>query len=426
MIKYEGIGDLLCTARGSVLVVAAKFAIPLSILAGLLKHLDNDPDIPFISLRQTIDPTSFKSFGGILGFFMIFRTSQAYTRYWSGGTLIQQMSGSWFGAASLLFSFVHASKADAAANAKFRHTLIRLLSILHGMALVDLEGADYDPHNLHVRYETLNIVDGGRLDDDALFVLGKCQYKTELVGYWIQSLLVENIASGVLSIPPPILNSAFLKLAEGMVKLQDCSKITLLPFPFPYAQATLWLLMAYAIMTPVMICTVTNYVFTAAFYSFLVLMTNMSLYLVSIELEHPFGDTANDIDVDEMQDTFNDKLLVLLHNSEARSFMKGAESTDELLRGASNVRSSLSVVIEDAQARQRTAGGQPPRSPSSARDVHVAAGSATRNTSWGWKPSAASQNDAPMTSLSSVGSVSPLRAPQYQQVPLLHNGRGNV
>ena len=61
---------------------------------------------------------------------VVFRTGQAYNRFWDGSTLTHQMRGDWFDAASSIISFTRTSKADSTKLWEFRQIVVRLFSAL--------------------------------------------------------------------------------------------------------------------------------------------------------------------------------------------------------------------------------------------------------------------------------------------------------
>merc|ERR1719345_532790 len=71
----------------------------------------------------------------VLGFLIVFRNNQAYSRFWEGATLFQQVRGEWLNATSSLVAFCdHSATRERDVN-KFQHQLVRLVSMLHCSAL---------------------------------------------------------------------------------------------------------------------------------------------------------------------------------------------------------------------------------------------------------------------------------------------------
>merc|ERR1719379_3379294 len=84
----------------------------------------------------------YSSFSFVLGFLLVFRTSQAHTRFWEGSTLTHQMRGQWMDACSSLFAFAYVSKNSDHDISFFKHMLVRLFSLLHAMALQFVCGSE--------------------------------------------------------------------------------------------------------------------------------------------------------------------------------------------------------------------------------------------------------------------------------------------
>eukprot|EP00421_Protoceratium_reticulatum_P044091 CAMPEP_0168432222 /NCGR_PEP_ID=MMETSP0228-20121227/38781_1 /TAXON_ID=133427 /ORGANISM="Protoceratium reticulatum, Strain CCCM 535 (=CCMP 1889)" /LENGTH=380 /DNA_ID=CAMNT_0008446345 /DNA_START=72 /DNA_END=1211 /DNA_ORIENTATION=- len=354
MIMYKGWRDIVFQMQGSVMPFAVKCALPCAILSCLLKYAEVNELFgfgEFLSLYQ-IKGTAYGAFSSLLGFLVVFRTSQAYSRYWVGGGLMQQMVGSWFDAASSLVAFCHMSKAPTEQIMRFQHTTMRLFSILNGLALTSLLGAfEEDYQSLESRLQALEIIDVESLDHETVQCIQDSGNKIELVFHWIQVIVVENMASGVLNIAPPILSRAFNELADGMVKYHDCMKISLVPFPFPYSQTTVFLLICHWLITPVMICTWTAQPILAFLFSFLVVLIFWGLYAIANELENPFGEDPNDLDIVDVQGEMNSRLLMLVLSEEVKKLPKVSEdvSLEDMANSALKKRACLSSVYGDTR-----------------------------------------------------------------------------
>jgi len=97
-----------------------------------------------------------------------------------------------------------------------------------------------------------------------------------------------------------------------MAKFHDCSTISGVPFPFPYSQTSLVLLIVHWVITPVMMCSWTNDEILAGVFTFVSVLIYWALYSISVELENPFGDDPNDLDAVELQQDANSQLRDLL------------------------------------------------------------------------------------------------------------------
>eukprot|EP00928_Gymnodinium_smaydae_P062319 TRINITY_DN46216_c0_g1_i1.p1 TRINITY_DN46216_c0_g1~~TRINITY_DN46216_c0_g1_i1.p1 ORF type:complete len:519 (+),score=93.60 TRINITY_DN46216_c0_g1_i1:98-1654(+) len=317
MIRYNSGYSILWQFSGSVFPYAFKIAFASTLIAvGLGFARLEVAALQHVFEVYEISDKVYTSFTSLLGFLIIFRTSIAYSRFWDGATLTHQMSGDWFESASSLVAFCSSAEKDKEAVAQFRNTLLRLFSILHALALVELESGrtrhiSSGGEGELVTLETLELLKAEDLDAGSLDALCAVERKVELVLHWIQKLVVSNIPSGVLTAPPPILARAFQELSSGVVRFHEAMKIAQIPFPFPYAQSTLVLLILHWLVAPVVMVSWTESPGLAGAYSFLQVFILWSLYAIAVEIEDPFGNDANDLDALELQHDMNERLILL-------------------------------------------------------------------------------------------------------------------
>ncbi|CAJ1456823.1 unnamed protein product, partial [Effrenium voratum] len=181
MIVYDpgsyGVG-FACRLRGSVFPRA--FA-PASLCTGLAVLLH-------WSFRYS--PTTLDEIGAgdaeanvlggftfILGFLVVFRSQQAYSRWWEGGTLLQQLRGEWFNSYSCLIAFCNAAPEKREEVVHFQHQLVRLYSLLYGCALQQV--ATMDDKNFE-----LFILEG--FEEGSLAFLQGSHDRCEITLQWIQ------------------------------------------------------------------------------------------------------------------------------------------------------------------------------------------------------------------------------------------------
>lgn len=319
MIKYDKNTrfslKVLCQSYGSVFPWALKFATPCAGLAFVIKYsLDqNFWNTETLFENFSLESNVYGGFSTLLGFLVVFRTGQAHNRFWDGGTLTHQMTGDWFDSVCSLFSFTHMSTADEKDVTEFKHTIVRLFSMLHALAVGELtEEGEHGSSEAGSWAGTLEILDARGIDRDSLQYLKISGCKSELVFYWIQSVVVKSIKEGVLTIPPPILTRAFQEMASGMLKFHEALKIADIPFPFPYAQVSLVLLSMHWVITPLVVCKWTGNCWTAFTFAFIQVFLLWSLHAIAVELENPYGQDANDLNTIDMQSSMNKRLLLLL------------------------------------------------------------------------------------------------------------------
>ncbi|CAK0881306.1 unnamed protein product [Prorocentrum cordatum] len=142
--------------------------------------------------------------------------------------------------------------------------------------------------------------------------------KVELVFQWLQGLIVENINVGVLTIPAPILTRSFQDLGDGKESFEDALKVSIVQFPFPYAQTCDCMLLMHWLAVPFVVTQWMSTWWLAFFFAFGQVFTLYTLNLIAEELENPFGSYANDLDSVQMQSAMNQHLRMLINSSTQR------------------------------------------------------------------------------------------------------------
>mmetsp|Transcript_16159 Transcript_16159/g.48730 ORF Transcript_16159/g.48730 Transcript_16159/m.48730 type:complete len:578 (-) Transcript_16159:147-1880(-) len=303
----------LVQCRGSVFPKSFGIALPCGIIAAVFRYTI---DMGYISvpddsiIRETAAYTTFSS---LAGFLVVFRTSQAYGRFWSGCTATHRMRAEWFDSCSQAVAFCKLAKASGDTVSSFQGRLVRLFSMLHAAALAELEEINHDIDSLEeIQAFHYKLIDPDGFDADTIRYLKHSSSKVELIFNWIQLLIIDNINNGVLTVAPPILSRTFQVLSNGMVAFFDALKITYSPMPFPYEQTCDLLLVIHWIMAPLVISQwVSNSGFAALFVTIQVFIL-WSLNFIACEIENPFGKDANDLDGQSMQEEMNSHLLLLL------------------------------------------------------------------------------------------------------------------
>lgn len=304
--------------RGSVFPFAIKVATPISFIAFLVKLEDLPSKMGLNEEKILNDNAVWSGFTFLVGFLIVFRTSQAYARFWSGCTATHLMRAEWFDSCSAIVSFCrHCSPDQTQDIATFQNVLVRLFSILHALAMAEIEDSSSDdPSKVDAyRYE---IVDVTGLDEETMNAIKTSDSKVEMVYTWIQMLVVDAVHKGCLTVAPPLLTRAFQELANGMVQFHDAIKISTIPFPFPYAQLCDGLLVMHMTLTPFIVSQWVNTAWTCAVFSFLQVFTFWSLNAIAVEIENPFGTDDNDIEGHVMQQEMNRHLITLLNPNTKR------------------------------------------------------------------------------------------------------------
>mmetsp|Transcript_52681 Transcript_52681/g.150153 ORF Transcript_52681/g.150153 Transcript_52681/m.150153 type:complete len:538 (+) Transcript_52681:103-1716(+) len=310
MIKYEA-GNwgiwFIFSITGSVFPKAICWALPNAALAVGMHMLLYDPDY------EAGDSTSLYAMSGlemvwgsytfVLGFLVVFRNNQAYTRFWEGATLINQVRGEWFNAVSSLFAWSSQAPEKQEQVHHFQQVLVRLASMLYCSALQQVCDLSDD---------TLEIIDTSGMDMESLAFLEDVNDRCEVIIQWMQRLIVDSEREQVIKIAPPILSRAYQELSRGIVNLNNARKIKDIPFPFPYAQMITCMLLVHWVVTPLLASQMLTSPIWAGLVCFAVTEAFWCLLYIALEIDQPFGEDANDLPIREMQRDFNRSLLTLL------------------------------------------------------------------------------------------------------------------
>eukprot|EP00927_Polykrikos_kofoidii_P081319 TRINITY_DN7857_c0_g1_i5.p1 TRINITY_DN7857_c0_g1~~TRINITY_DN7857_c0_g1_i5.p1 ORF type:complete len:702 (+),score=86.43 TRINITY_DN7857_c0_g1_i5:129-2234(+) len=339
MIQYD-YGEYHCgfiwQFEGSTIPLAAVFAVPTGLQAVMWRFiLERFPGyLPFFNsfANSAVWTASYVVLGLLLGF----RTNKAYARFWEGMTLVQQMRAEWFESCSNLFAFSAIPLNAQPCNeevvnrvTEFHYTLIRLMSLMHGAALRQIGG----------NCEEFDVLDVHGLDTLSMEYLNDfCSVhsinRVEVLLHWIQVLITDNIANGVLVVPPPILTRAYQTLSRGMVNLHDVRKLADIPFPFPLSQMIVVMLLVVSMVVPAYVAASITSFIGAFVVSFIPLFGMWSITFIAGQLEQPFGLDPNDLPLANQQFEMNNSLLMLLDEStrKAPRLNPEANRTVELLR----------------------------------------------------------------------------------------------
>jgi predicted membrane chloride channel (bestrophin family) len=291
--------------RGSLIPAALKSSIFAAIAAWVLKWAENQE---YIALHDGIvkDASVYSGFSFTLAFMLVFRTSQSYNRFWHAATQVNAMRSQWYEAASSLCKFVEMSNANAEEIVVFKHTVVRLFSMLGATAMSAL--AVMEDENFSV----VDIKGFSRADLDFLMQREDANHRPNVVYQWIQSLIVKKMHSGLLNVPAPILTRVFQEMERGMVEYGHVLQIMTIPFPFPYTQICWILIRIYMIFTPFMMCRWTDNEWAAALFTLASVLCIKTINMIATEIENPLGDDVNDLPVHQYHDEFNDHLVLLL------------------------------------------------------------------------------------------------------------------
>jgi len=324
---------------GSVFPRAAKFGGFSAALAFSLKWIEHEGILPITSLGLLTQSAGFSMFSATLAFVLVFRTSQCYSRFWHCATSVSTMRAQMAEAASSLITFTIMSKAPAEDIRVFRHTLVRLFSLLHAMCLSTF--CDRETH--------FPIIDMESFHADHLRVLKETpdnKERVDVVYMWINAIIIKSLDNGLLNIPPPILSRVFQEMEKAMVEFHQVMQVMTIPFPFPYAQMAVVLLMLMVIGTPISMCYWTDNMASAGVLTFIAILCLTSLEIIADELDNPFGIDDNDLPCEHFQQEMNSSLILLLKPEfgNVPKLKKGA--LNNLEASLRNRRADDSLVLE--------------------------------------------------------------------------------
>jgi len=313
MIEYEEnwLAPLIFRWSGSVYYRAAWFAVPGCLINVLMLMIDQHlPNFRSNAGVLALDQSIIWSATTVVLLTMLgFRTRMGYSRFWEGTGLLHQMKGEWFDTISNCVTFSISAKIKSPEKViRFRHTIVRLMSLCHASALEEISGMDAE----------LETIDTRGLDYSTLLHLKNCVEvhgfnKVEVLLHLIQSLITKAHEDGVLSVPPPILSRVFQTCSRGYVNLLNTKKITDTKFPFPYVQLITLLLLLHTAFVPMVVSSLVESNAMAVIITFMTLFGMHAINFIAIQLEDPFGTDDNDLPLEHFQTEMNSCLLMLLH-----------------------------------------------------------------------------------------------------------------
>mmetsp|Transcript_5835 Transcript_5835/g.18073 ORF Transcript_5835/g.18073 Transcript_5835/m.18073 type:complete len:413 (+) Transcript_5835:91-1329(+) len=330
-VSFRTFAALVACIKQSTFRFAVKAAIPSTLLAACLKLLDEYLQYDFLGDIMP-DVGLFTGLNFSTSFFIIFRTSQAYARFDRGAELACLVVSDFSDSAALLLALSRAASCSENDARAFRHTLVRLVSLLSLLCLSELafhESVDLD------RVYTGKLIDVQGLDPRIMWSLRRARCKPEVAFSHVQNLVADNL-DRALKIPPPLLSCALSELGRGMLSFHRALDLLHVPFPFPYLVITEVLVLIYSCAMPFVICTWARGLFGAASWTFMMTFIMWCMLDMASELDMPFGESVNDLDLGSMQDRLNERLLNLLEASEMppASLTPSAVLDVERLRGA--------------------------------------------------------------------------------------------
>mmetsp|Transcript_11264 Transcript_11264/g.25845 ORF Transcript_11264/g.25845 Transcript_11264/m.25845 type:complete len:615 (-) Transcript_11264:91-1935(-) len=322
-------------------------SLPPAILAAVVETVTNynlDGGL-FDSYGVLVNGEVYGVVTTLLGFLIVFRNSQAYGRFWEACTVTYSMQAQLFDAASSLIAFCSPKEEKRREVAAFRHTLIRLLSILNSLMMAELQHATHGEDT----QLSLPVLDPGGLAPERMKFLEHQGCKVEIISQWIQQLALTQLRKGVVDVPAPIATRAFQEIGAGILEYHKALMIAEVPFPMTYVTTMMVLLGVHMALTPICMVALVEASGWAFLLTFISIFTLWALALLGLELDSPFKPSVNrNIDLQGMHMEYNERLvsLIVAAQHQAPVVVKGARGIDGLREQCRHdeMRPSISTV----------------------------------------------------------------------------------
>lgn len=272
-----------------------------AIIAGILSTQSASKPENFPPWFFSMDSQCYSMLGWVLGFILVFRTGQAYNRFWSGADLLHQLGTVWYKSCAQIVCFAETSGYDPVTKYSFQLSMTRLYSLLHCFALQQISDVDDD---------FLEVIDPQGIGMSRLeYVHSKPEkHRAEVIAQWIQGSFLEAAKVGIINTPAPIASQAFQQLHSGFLILSQMQNISETQFPVPYGRMIYLLLFAHACFTPFFMVNFTNHWMWASTFAFISVFSLWIIAFIAIEIEMPFGSDGENIDFPSAQLEFNEHL----------------------------------------------------------------------------------------------------------------------
>eukprot|EP00927_Polykrikos_kofoidii_P068648 TRINITY_DN6399_c0_g1_i1.p1 TRINITY_DN6399_c0_g1~~TRINITY_DN6399_c0_g1_i1.p1 ORF type:complete len:486 (+),score=39.90 TRINITY_DN6399_c0_g1_i1:52-1509(+) len=285
-------------------------ALIVSVPSGVLTYCWMSIDDSDIVQRLSIHGTAFSCLALLISVFVAFRASQAYSRYWDGTSALFSIRGRLYDVVSFLFSFSRHSSANPADVQDFRHSIVRLISMLETLCLADLSA-----EGLIDGFEdafSYTIIDPTYFSEDTIAAINESEFPIDLIVQWLQSMIVEGMASNIITVPPPICTRVFHELQSGLASFHTALRITEVPIPFPYTAATHLVFVLFWLIVPLAASSWSESPGLCGSLATILVFALFVLNGVAGEMENPFGNDVNDLDVEHGHVEFNHRLWLML------------------------------------------------------------------------------------------------------------------
>lgn len=293
--------NLLFNLKGSMYYAGLMWGVPSAIFT-LAIH-----ETVQINLEEWEGVSSvWVLFSGVLTFLVVFRTTQAYNRFWAGTTFMQRARGEWVAAVSNLFAFCSKEPEKAAKVDELRASIVSLVSMLFAQKLqalcTNLVSADIP----------VDVIGADEVDQTYIDFLASTESPGIVVLGWIEHVVMDAQEADCMRAAPPLLARAFSRFSSGMIEVRHASMLNDLPLPFPYEQSVQLMLVIQTVVFPVVSSIYISNPVVAAIMDFIVVCTFWQVVYIAREIDHPFGNAPNDLNIADLQKDINESLKTLM------------------------------------------------------------------------------------------------------------------
>jgi len=332
---------------------------------------------------------SMEMFGVVFGYLCISRLQVSYDRYWEGVSQVKTMHANWLASCSQVLSFdrIDDDTSDNS-NEPFCMHVVKLYMQLSALAMLRLHvSEDVEKSNSYLdefgadkakavsRQENANPTalnlgserPSTRDKLEAVLTAGEVESlkrKPDPVNYTMHRVSRAISTRGRTrgwKTPAPLYQQVWTQLCEGTRAYHHASKIKEVPMPFAYVQFNALLLLLFNVLTPFTIACFTEAISMACVTSAIVVGGFSAIWMVSNELEDPFGADDNDLPMLAYHEKYCEELRELLYLMPEDQFMPedmstgyGTKSAWPGFLGKLKANSALTPTSADLAARAAT------------------------------------------------------------------------
>lgn len=304
------------------------------------------------------DQAVYKTLNFFVVFLAAFRIDAAYHKFWSGCDLVYSIIGDIFDGVSDLSCFTRGSAAGAEAVKEFHQILVRLASLMNCMIFADLElgarASEHSEESSRGAAYNFELLDVGGLEDEAMEKLLKSTNKVEVVYLWLEMLVVDAQQKGIFAVPPPISARGLEELGKAVVHFHECQKISEIPFPFPYMVALQLLLVCHWMATPLVVAAWVDSPLWVFMFCFGGTFSLWFFVGIAVDLDQPFQDTNNSVDMAYLQQMLNRRLITIYEAHRRQSPTLAENTKQNITRQSMVVDGDVGISMGKVISRRRS------------------------------------------------------------------------